>query len=643
MAHTLGILNRGRGRGGPRPHGRVLVLLLVAGLFSNTAAARSDLEQHFRAGQAAMQSGNAATAVKEFQAVLALDPTLVEARVNLGLAYHLAGDYRRAVDQLVLSRKVRPDIAGANIVLGNDYLKLGEPEKAVAPLEDVLKADPNNWQAARLLREAFVNSDDYRQATLFARKVFQQAGGASAESWYALGETYLDMSKRLGVRLNSQFSHTPWNERLTGDIYFDKPALLPTVLKRYRAAVADAGNLPGFHWRLGFALLRDNKPSEAVAEFESELKVDPASVEARFGLAAVAIQKRQLNDALRELGLAIEGSDPLRREDLDWLTKILPADWVKSADPALLPDSPAGSLLRAAVYEVRGQAAKATDEFTAVSPAPRRQATDHACRVHPGASCVSRLEKRPSTASNLILLGQAYFHAGQSEKAAETFSAGFRPRTPEPETMYWLIRTYLALSEDCFQKLLTNHSDSWLTYKLRAEYDEVRENRPDAIKNYKLAIERKPDDAALHAALASQYLDGKALADAEAEVRKSLELNSDSAQTLLLAGRLSEAQGKTNDAIRFLKKAVAIQPNFIEAHAELGRALFRSGDWAGAATELEAGSATDVYGDLHYLLFRAEQKLGRADRAQKALARSQQLRRAKLSSDMERVEAGTSY
>jgi len=64
---------------------------------------------------------------------------------------------------------------------------------------------------------------------------------------------------------------------------------------------------------------------------------------------------------------------------------------------------------------------------------------------------------------------------------------------------------------------------------------------------------------------------------------------------------------------------------------------------AGAAAELEAGSTTDVYGDLHYLLFRAEQKLGRTESAQKALARSQQLRRAKLSSDMERVKAGTSY
>ncbi|HXR77570.1 MAG TPA: tetratricopeptide repeat protein [Bryobacteraceae bacterium] len=619
------------------------MLLLIGGLFTGTTCAASDLEQHFRAGQAAMQSGNAAAAVKEFQAVLAIDPTLVEARVNLGLAYHLAGEYRHAVDQLILARKARPDIAGANIVLGNDYLKLGEPEKAVAPLEGVLKADPNNWQAAKLLREAFVNSDDYRQATLFARKVFQQAGGASAESWYALGETYLDMSKRLGVRLNSQFSHTAWNERLTGDIYFDKPALLPTVLKRYRAAVADSGNVSGFHWRLGFALLRDGKPSEAVQEFQSELKIDPASVETRFGLAAVAIQKRQINDALHELGLAIDSGDPLGREDLDWLAKVLPGDWVKSVDAATLPDSPAGLLLRAAVYQAHDQVAKATDKFAAIPLAPRAKPSDHECQIHPGSSCIPLLEKRPSTGLNRILLGQAYFHAGEYEKAAETFSAGFRPRAPEPQAMYWLIQTYLALSEDCFQRLLTNHSDSWLTYKLRAEYDEVRENRPDAIKNYKLAIERKPDDAVLHAALASQYLDSKAVAEGEAEVRKSLELNPDSAQTLLLAGRLSEAQDRTDDAIRFLKKAIAIQPNFAEAHAELGRALFRSGDWAGAAAELEAGSATDVYGDLHYLLFRAEQKLGSADRAQKALARSQQLRRAKLSSDMERVKAGTAY
>lgn len=621
----------------------MLVLLLAAGVFSGLAGASANLEQHFRAGQSALQAGNATAAVKEFQAVLALDPTLVEARVNLGLAYHLAGDYRHAVEQLVLSRKVRPDIVGANIVLGNDYLKLGEAEKAVAPLEDVLKADPDNWQAARLLRDALVNSDDYRQATLFARKVFQQQGGASAESWYALGETYLDMSKRLGLRLNSQFSHTPWNERLTGDIYFDKPALLPTVLKRYRAAVMDAGSLPGFHWRLGFALLRDRKPSEAVQEFQSELKVDAASVEARFGLAAVALQQQQLSNALHELALAIEGGGPLGRDDLDWLAKIIPTDWVNSVGPSSLPDSPPGRLLRAAAFEARGESGKATEEFRHISFVPQANATSRECQVHPGGSCVSVLEKRPSTDPNRILLGQAYFQAGQYEKAAETFSAGFHVGAPEPQTMYWLIRTYLALSEGCFQKLLTNHSDSWLTYKLRAEYAEVRENRPEAIKNYKLAIERKPDDASLHTALASQYLDGKALADADAEVRKSLQLNPGSAQALLLAGRVSEAQDRTDEAIRILKKAVALQPNFAEAHAELGRVLFRAGDWSGAASELNAGSSADAYGDLHYLLFRAEQKLGRSDRAQKALARSKQLRRSKLSSDMERVKAGASY
>lgn len=626
-----------------RSYGVFFVLVLVAGLFAKTAVAQSGLEQHFRAGQAAMQSGDATVAVKEFQAALVLDPTLVEARVNLGLAYHLAGDYRHAVEQLALSRKARRDITGANIVLGNDYLKLGEPEKAVAPLEDVWKADPKNWQAARLLREAFVRSDSYHRATLFARHVFEQTGGASAESWYTLGETYLDLSKRLGVRLNSQFSHTAWNERLTGDVYFDKPALLPTVLKRYRAAVAELGSVPGFHWRFGFALLRDGKPSEAAQEFQSELKIDPASVEAHFGLAAIALQKRELDGALRELAVAIENSDPLVQEDLDWLAKSLPTDWVKSADPALLPSSPAGRLLRAALYQSDHQVVEAADEFAAIPQGPRKNASDRTCQAHPGRSCIPLLEKRASTAMNRILLGQAYFHAKQYEKAAEAFSAGFQPRSPQPETMYWLIRTYLGLAEECFQKLLTDHSDSWLTYKLRAEYDEVREDRTDAIKNYKLAIERKPDDAALHAALASQYLDGKALAEGDVEIRKSLELNPDSPQTLLLAGRLSEAQDRTDESIRFLKKAVALQPDFAEAHAALGRALFRSGDWTGATAELEAGAATDVYGDLHYLLFRAEQKLGHADRAQKALARSQQLRRTKLSSDMERVKAGTSY
>ncbi len=53
---------------------------------------------------------------------------------NLGLALHSQGKYQEAVSILERSLKLRPS-AGLSTVLGIDYLKLGQPCKAIHPLE----------------------------------------------------------------------------------------------------------------------------------------------------------------------------------------------------------------------------------------------------------------------------------------------------------------------------------------------------------------------------------------------------------------------------------------------------------------------------------------------------------------------------
>src|SRR5438067_10721013 len=68
-----------------------LILLCVFWLAPQLALCQSSEDQvatHFRAGQEALKQGEFTRATEEFRSVLTLDPTLVEAEVNLGLAYH---------------------------------------------------------------------------------------------------------------------------------------------------------------------------------------------------------------------------------------------------------------------------------------------------------------------------------------------------------------------------------------------------------------------------------------------------------------------------------------------------------------------------------------------------------------------------
>ena len=57
------------------------------------------------------------------------------------------------------------------------------------------------------------------------------------------------------------------------------------------------------------------------------------------------------------------------------------------------------------------------------------------------------------------------------------------------------------------------------------------------------------------------------------------------------------------------------------------------GKYSEAVPKLEKASALDYFGNLHYQLFLAYRKLGENEQAQKALARSQELRRGSLERD----------
>jgi tetratricopeptide (TPR) repeat protein len=65
----------------------------------------------------------------------------------------------------------------------------------------------------------------------------------------------------------------------------------------------------------------------------------------------------------------------------------------------------------------------------------------------------------------------------------------------------------------------------------------------------------------------------------------------------------------------------------------LGTAYVRLGQFANAIPKLKEAAPTDHYGNVHYQLYLAYRKLGQAELAQKALARSQDLRRSSLERD----------
>jgi tetratricopeptide (TPR) repeat protein len=143
----------------------------------------------------------------------------------------------------------------------------------------------------------------------------------------------------------------------------------------------------------------------------------------------------------------------------------------------------------------------------------------------------------------------------------------------------------------------------------------------------------RPNDAELHESLGEFYLDGRSDSDAQSELQEALALDPSRTKTLYLLGRLYVLENENDKAVPLLKRALQLQPNLNEASGLLGTAYVRMGQYANAVPTLERAAPLDHYGNIHYQLYVAYRKLGKADLAQKALAKSQDIRRSSLEHD----------
>jgi predicted Zn-dependent protease len=256
----------------------LIFTLLVLPRFQTQCRARSfsdqdEVARDFRSAQEDMLAGRFADAIGRLKRVLQLDPGLVEARVNLGLAYHAVGDYQLAASELARAARQRPDLLPANLFLGISYLKLGTPAKAIPALDRALAIDSSNREARRALAAAELSMGDYGRAAREFRKLFQTDADQS-NAWFILGRDYLHMAKRLTRRLALDFPDSAWSMRLAGDMLAERQ-LWNDAAAAYRKAVAADPAQPGLHAALGGVLERAGKAQEAELEFKVERDRDP--------------------------------------------------------------------------------------------------------------------------------------------------------------------------------------------------------------------------------------------------------------------------------------------------------------------------------------------------------------------------------
>ena len=622
----------------------VLSVFLLPGS-ATSQSSEQDIETPFRAGQAALRQGDFARAVEDFKKVLALQPGLLEAEVNLGLAYQTLLDYGAAARYLAHALRERPNLPGLNVIVGMDYLKLGSPEKAAPYLKHALELDPSSRDAHDAMALYYLTQENFQGAV----DQYRQLAGLNSdkvEALFKIGHQYLDLAARLAYQGARLYPESPWGHRFLGDMLFERDRW-EEAAQEYKKALAIDPRQSGLHTLLGEAYLHTGKLEDAEAEFRRELQFDLRYERAWLGLANLQVAKGQALEALASVATVWQDSPEFLKSHPEFLSIELTKEIAQACISRLLdqPENPAKHFLLSGLYSTTNENALSDRELQSFqSDVSKWEQTSRvtsqahpdqgSCKLHQYSRCITSLQHtKPLTYSAYLLLGKTYFILQQYEQAAEMLAQVHGDKNANSEASYWLERTYQALGAESYAQLEASFPDSWRTHQLRAEGFALRQDRDGAIKEYEAAIQLRPDEAELHEGLGEFYLDNRSDEPARTELEKAAALDSSRTKTLYLLGRLHLLDDENEKAVPFLERALKLQPNLNAANGLLGTAYVRMGQFASAIPSLEKAAPMDHHGNIHYQLYLAYRKLGKTELAQKALARSQDIRRSSLEHD----------
>ena len=622
----------------------LLTLWLILPRSASCQTAEEQVELSFRAGQQALKQGQFAHAAEEFKKVLALDPNLVEAEVNLGLAYQSLSEYDLAVRHLTKALRERPSLLGPTVIVGMDYLKLSSPQKAIPFLQSALKLDPSNREARQALASAYLGQENFRSAAEeFRRSAVLDSD--KSEAWFRLGHDYLDLAARLAYRGAHLYRESAWGHRFLGDLLFQRDRW-EDASREYLKALGTEPQQSGLHTLLGQTYLHAGKLQEAETEFHQELQLDSQNELAWLGLANMQVAKGQSTAALESVGKAWEISPEFLAVQRQFPAIGLSQESTKAFISRLHdePETAANHFLLAALLVAANDSVPANPQwklfqadFAAwqqANAAAKGAADQYPCKAHHYSRCAESLQARKQvTESERLLLGKTHFILQQYELAADALAQVPGATIENVEASYWLERTYQALGAEVYAQLQESFPGSWRTHQLRAEGYALRRDLEDALKEFQVALQLRPNEPELHEALGELYVENHKDDDAQSELEKALALDPSRTHALYLVGRLYVQKRDNEKALPYLQRALRLQPDLAEASGLLGTAYVRLGQFASAIPKLEKAAPLDHYGNVHYQLSLAYRKLGQAELAQKALARSQDLRRSSLEHD----------
>jgi len=205
-------------------------------------------------------------AIASYKKAMAINPAMPGLRINLGLAYFKAGDYRQTIQELGPLLKAQPDDQRLTILIGMSHYGLSQFAEASPLLKRAADRDPQNLTLLLTLAHSCLLSHQY-QCVLDAYHRIIGLNSESAEADMLVGEALDEMKDTEGA------------------------------IREFRAAEAANPKEPNVHFGLGYLLWKKNNYTDAAPEFKAEVDSDPRHFQAMLYLADSDLQMNRLDEA----------------------------------------------------------------------------------------------------------------------------------------------------------------------------------------------------------------------------------------------------------------------------------------------------------------------------------------------------------
>ncbi|HSQ62678.1 MAG TPA: tetratricopeptide repeat protein [Polyangiaceae bacterium] len=503
----------------------------------------------------------------------------------------------------------------ANVALAAEDAAAGNLDKARQGLEAASKRDvgaPIQQDIALLRGEVELQAKD----TKAAKTAFEAALklGPTAQAHYGLARAARAQNdwEVVGRECDAALAISPNHPG----------SLLLRALSRYSAKASDTNALADLaaitdgaakplasdqeigaaYATRGTIYLLSGRAGDARGAFESALKVDPRNVDALVGQGMVLFQESRFTEALTRFDTALGA----RKDDelaiaYDARTKIHLERLTEAKDQLVAARAKFPRSMQLAF--ALGEAESSLGNYDAAEKA-LRQATDLSLPKDPGSVqpfialatlLVARnhdseaaaviddaKSKLPESAPFEVALGEYGAGQGKYDEAVAHFKRALVLSPGSLSTHFKLGVTYrhmrkTELATQQFDQVLAIDKDyPGLALERGLLFEESGEVER-ALEQFKNALARAPDDADLQLRVGAAYVAVHRSEDALPMLRTVLEKRPNSAEANHYLGRaLFEHEGPGGEAMRFLKRAVEIDPNRPEYHLYVAEAANES-------------------------------------------------------------------